>query len=383
MKRWKTVKQQKNVEKEIKKQKNSDMGAKKSKKAVILPIVIVALVCVVALVWALPHLPIKPEQQAPESYKGVLELWNVEAFEGGIGSREAWLINKAAKFERANTGLFIHVTTLTVDQLADKLSNDEPFDLITFTRGAGNLVQEKLAPISASMGFVKENFLISAQVDGKQYAMPLYTGAYCLFARIEQLSAEQLVENALTQTYTRKIGKNTVELQPMVCGFTPYNSPLSALALSGGRGKAKGISESVTQYQAYEQFVANRTAVTLLGTQRDIYRLTQRESNGKIEQLGFAPLGGYTDLVQYIGVSTTAGDKATACEDYISYLLSEATQSTLVNLSMFSVLEATFYTSDRYTQCEQLLGSAYVPNVFGDAEAISRQRETAIATLNM
>lgn len=386
MTRWKVVKQQSptdnNSENAPQKRKRRIAGVKKHRK-IIVPIVIVALVCVAILVWALPMLPIKPQQQSPESYKGVLELWNVETFEGGIGSREAWLINKSAKFEQANTGLFVHVSTLSVEQLEAKLNNNETFDLITFSRGVGNLIQDKLAPITANMGFVKDNFLISGQVDGKQYGVPLYTGAYCLFARVEQLPQEQLLSNALTQTYSRKVGKTTVELQPLVCGFTPYNSPLSALAMSGGRGKAGGISETTTQYQAYEQFVANRTAVTLLGTQRDIYRLTQKESNGKIEQLGFAPLGGYTDLVQYIGVSSFAGDKASACQRYVSYLLSEKTQQTLVNLSMFSVLETTFYTSDRYRECEQLLATAYVPNVFGNAEAITRQRETAVATLNM
>ena len=384
MTRWKIVKQspaEDNTE-TPQKRKRRIAGVKKHRK-IILPIVIVALVCVAILVWALPMLPIKPQQQSTESYKGVLELWNVETFEGGIGSREAWLINKSAKFEQANTGLFVHVTSLSVEQLETKLNNNESFDLITFSRGVGSLVQDKLAQVTSNMGFVKDNFLISGQVDGKQYAVPLYAGAYCLFARVEQLPQEQLLSNALTQTYSRKVGKTTVELQPLVCGFTPYNSPLSALAMSGGRGKAGGISESTTQYQAYEQFVANRTAVTLLGTQRDIYRLTQKESNGKIEQLGFAPLGGYTDLVQYIGVSSAAGDKASACQQYVRYLLSEATQQTLCNLSMFSVLETTFYTSDRYRECEQLLATAYVPNVFGNAEAIVRQRETAISTLNM
>ena len=386
MKKLKVIKQRKKdnkVETNASTIQAGETGVKKRKKIVILPIVLVVLVCAVALVWALPQLPVTPQQQAPVGYKGVLELWNVETFEGGIGSREAWLINKAAKFEQANAGLFVHVTTLTVEQLQAKLLNDEQFDLICFSRGAGSVIQERLAPISKNMGFVKENFLLSAQMDGKQYAMPLYSGAYCLFARVEQLSAEQLLTNALTQTYTRKVGKTTVELQPLVCGFTPYNSPLSALAMSGGKGKVSGIAESTTQYQAYEKFVGNRTAVTLLGTQRDIYRLSQKESNGKIEQLGFAALGGYTDLVQYIGVSTTAADKATACEEYISYLLSESTQSTLCNLSMFSVLETTFYTSDRYRECEQLLATAYVPNVFGDASAITRQREMARATLNM
>ena len=376
MSRLKTVKPRKE---KVKKTETSPTERKR-KKIIFVPIVVVALIAVVALAWALPHLPVKPQEQQGASYQGVVELWNVETFEGGVGSREAWIVNKSAKFESANTGLFVHVTTLTVEQLQAKLDNGENFDLICFSRGVGNIIKENLAPVTDNVGFVKDNYLLSAQVGGTQYAIPLYSGAYCLFARAEQLSQEQLVEKALSQTYTRKVGKTTVELQPLVCGFTPYNSPLSALAMSGGRGKVN-ISDQLSQYQAYERFVANRTAVTLLGTQRDMYRLSQKESNAKIEQLCFAPLGGYTDLVQYVGISTSAGDKADACLDYIKYLLSEEVQSTLVNLSLFSVVDNTFYTTERYAELEQALAKAYVPNVFGDSDAISRQRETAIETL--
>lgn len=355
---------------------------KQKRKFSILPLIVVALVCVVALVWALPHLPITPQQQQIASYQGVLELWNVEAFEGGVGSRESWIVSKSAKFEKAHTGLFVHVTTLTEEQLITKLAEGQTFDLICFSRGVGNAILQYLTPFSGKVNNVKENYLVSGQIDGQQYAMPLYSGAYCLFARAEQLPKDQLLQNALTQTYTRKMGKNTVELQPLVCGFTPYNSPLSALAMSGGKGRA-AVSEEVTQYQAYEQFVANKTAVTLLGTQRDIYRLSQRESNGKIEQLAFVPLGGYTDLVQYVGVSANVGDKATACVKYIEHLTSEETQSTLVNLSLFSVLTTSYYTAERYYACEQALGTAYVPNVFGNGEAITKQRQAAQMTLTM
>ena len=342
----------------------------------------VVVACAALLVWALPNLPQKPQTEQPLSYQGVVEMWNVESFEGGVGSREAWLTNRAAKFEAANKGLFVHVTTLTVEQVEEKLANGQSFDMICFSRGVGNLIEQQLAEYSGSIGAIRDNYLISGQLDGKQYAMPLYSGAYCLFARTEQLAADKLLSDALTTTHTRKIGKNTVELKPLVCGFTPYNSPLTALALSGGKGKAN-VSEDVTQYQAYEQFVANKTAVTLLGTQRDMYRLSQRESNGKIDNLGFVALTGYTDLVQYVGVSLTAGDKADACVSFIEYLTSVEAQSTLVNLSLFSVLDANFYTADRYAQCESTLGTAYVPNVFGDAEAIQNQRKTAKATLNM
>ena len=378
MSKLKVVKPEKE---KVRKQKSS-RKLPKNKLAAIATTLLVVAACAALLVWALPNLPIKPQTQQQLSYQGVVELWNVETFEGGVGSREAWLTARAAKFEAANKGLFVHVTTLSVEQAEAKLNEGQGFDMICFSRGVGSLVKEHLAAFTGSVGAIKDNYLVSGQLESKLYAVPLYSGAYCLFARTEQLAADRLLSDALTAKYTRKIGKNTVELQPLVCGFTPYNSPLSALALSGGKGKA-AVSDAVTQYQAYEQFVANKTAVTLLGTQRDMYRLSQRESNGKIENLAFAPLTGYTDLVQYVAVSAHAGDKSESCVKFIEYLTSEQAQSTLTGMSLFSVLDATFYTADRYALCESSLSGAYVPNVFGDADAIANQRQTAIATLNM
>ena len=345
-------------------------------------LVVLVVACAAMLIWALPNLPVRPQTQQPTNYQGVVEMWNVESFEGGVGSREAWLTNRAAKFESTHKGLFVHVTTLTVEQVEAKLAEGQSFDLICFSRGVGAVVKDRLAPYTGSVAAIKDNYLISGQVDGSLYAVPLYSGAYCLFARAEMVSSDRLLAEALTAKYTRKVGKNTVELQPLICGFTPYNSPLSALALSGVKGKAS-VDESITQYQAYEKFVANQTAVTLLGTQRDMYRLSQRENNGKIDKLNFAPLVGYTDLAQYVAVSASAGDKANSCVEFIEYLTSNEAQSTLVNLSLFSVLDTNFYTANRYAECERALSSAYVPNAFGDADAIYNQRKTASATLNM
>lgn len=367
-----------------KEKKPKEKRERKSVPKWILSAVIVVLISAVALAWALPALPVKPRTQPPLGYQGVIELWNVETFEGGSGSRSSWLTNKSAKFEKANSGLFVHVTDLTVTELADKLQNGQRFDLICFSRGVGSSVLEYLAPFNDSVGFVRDNLMISGQVDGKQYGVPLYAGAYCLFARSGQLSQDKLTTDALTATFTRKIGKNTVELRPLICGFTQANSPLTALAMSGLRGDASYIDESVTQYQAYEQFVANNTAVTLLGTQRDIFRLGQKESQSKIDELGFAPVGEYTDLVQYVGISKDCGEKRQSCIEYVKYILSEETQASLINLNMFSVLDKQLYSSNaRMSACEQALSSAFVPNAFVNGEVIANQRQTAKSTLKI
>lgn len=364
------------------KQAKERKARKKPPKYVFVAIAVIAI-AVLALLWALPNLPKKPQTLPNASYKGIIELWNVETFEGGSGSRSSWLTNKSAKFEAKNTGLFVHVTTLTEEEAKQKLNDGQTFDIVCFGRGTGSFVRQYLSPIDIDVKAVNDNMLLAGQFDGKQYAIPLYAGAYCLFARTNQLAENELLSKALTQTYTRKIGKNTVELSPLICGFTSNNSPLTALAMSGGQGNASGIAEDVTQYQAYERFVSNKTAVTLLGTQRDLYRLSQREQNGKIEALGFYPLTAYTDLVQFVGINANCGEKLSSCQSYLQYLISDEVQASLVNLSMFSVLDKSVYTDERYAAIERGLSKAFVPNAFADSDVIANQRQTAKATLGI
>ena len=165
-----------------------------------------------------------------------------------------------------------------------------------------------------------------------------------------------------------------------MCGFAPYNNPLVALSTAGVVGKFTP-DYTKSQYTAYEQFVDNKTAVTLLGTQRDLYRLTKRVELGKIEQLLFAPLPTYTDLVTYIGVNKNT-QYTSACLSYVQYLLSDAVQQTVADISMFSVTNQNLYSNDWYTQCQDVLARLHVPSLFADPQSINQERQTAQNMLN-
>ena len=98
-----------------------------------------------------------------------------------------------------------------------------------------------------------------------------------------------------------------------------------------------------------------------MGTQRDLYRLSQRERQGRIESLAFFPLRGYTDLVQYLSVHA---DAPACCDCFAEFMVSEKVQQSLADISLFSVLDEAIYTDQRYAEAEKLLKNAYVPNVF-------------------
>ena len=344
-------------------------------------VILLGVFVATTLICVLPKLPAKPYPAAKGSYKGVLEMWNIECFEGGVGSRQSWLTSRAAKYEGKNKGLYVHVTTLTAEQAADKLSSGETFDLVSFSRGIGATLLPYLAPTKAARD-MPDNMRQSATVGNVAYANAYYCGAYLLFSRGSELAEDKLKQECLTKTITRKIGKNTVTLSPMVCGFTQSNSPLTALLVDGCRGNASNLSEDVTQYRAYAAFVSHKSAVTLLGTQRDLYRLRKREADGKIEQLSVAPLVGYTDLVQYVAVGKSA-DNIAAAEAFAEYLLSAEVQATLVDIALFSPTGEASYTDPTYQRCAEGVLRAYVPNVFAPTESVTKQRADAVKGLEV
>ena len=336
-------------------------------------ILLLAVVCCILFV-TVPFLPDKPFAEGKQNVGcGVLELWNIESFEGGVGSRQTWLLKRASEFEQASKGLYVHVTTLTYEQAKDKLDSGERFDLVGFSRGVGNLFVDKLCSLSSPVG-LSENLRKSATLGSSMYAYPYYSGIYCLFARQSELSVSNLLAECTTKTVTRKVGKNTFTLQPLASGFAEFNSPYTALRASGVVGQIRQ-SEQWSQYVAYEKFVGHKSFVTLLGTQRDLYRLSRRVADGKIEPLSVLPLDGYNDLVQYVGVAAEC-ENIVAAKNFCNYLIADKSQSKLVDNALFSVLqEGDFYTDEVYVTCQKAVRSAFVPNVFDSPSVIAEQRK--------
>lgn len=349
-------------------------------KTKIISTVLLMLFCIAVLVFVFPRLT---DTQLPDKtlplQKCVLTMWNVESFEGGIGSRSAYITRCAASFESKHNGVYVHVDNVTLQQALQRLQNGDKFDLLCFPRGAGDLFAKELAPLSVSFAGVKQNVQASAMVGHQKLAAPLYMGGYCLFSRQSVLVADQLISKCLTTQVTKKVGKNEIELRPFVCGFWQFGSPLTALSMCNvGGGSAPDTQ--LTQYEAYDKFVAGDYAATLLGTQRDLYRLSKREANGKIDALSYVPLTTYTDLVQYLGVcsGTTAFNE---CEAFVQHMLSDSSQQRLTSVGMFSVLEKGVYSDERYVAMENALNDCYVPSAFCKEDAIAAQRQTALTLL--
>ncbi len=231
-------------------------------------------------------------------YKCIVNLWHVDSFEGGTGSRAEFLLGRAAAFEKNNAGVFVMVTPMTAENANEKFAAGERPDMISYGYGV---------EISGYSAIKSDKKCVYGQVDGDVYALPWCRGGYAVISN-EPLPEDKTLENAV-------VSKGA------------YTQPYAALALGGYTLKNY---EEKAPLDAYYAFVSGNADI-LVGTQRDVNRLNVRQMEAVI-----TPLSEYSDLYQYISVTAASAEKKAYAEMFIEFLLSEEAQKKVSNLGMFS-----------------------------------------------
>lgn len=321
----------------------------------------------------------------------VLTVWHVESVEGGVGSRCDWLKKRAREFEKRNKGVYLDVVKLTETQLADKLSQGQSFDIVSFGLGIGEMVLPRLVAFDSINDDVYRSFLNGGMINGKLYALPYMCGGYVLAARIRDLTSLtryiSLKESAFDCFTTKKTAKKTLDIFSIMTAASKNCCPLVGLSLLAN-GEKRDLSKvycepSLTQYGAYEKFLAGNTATILLGTQRDFWRLSTRVANGKISEICFAPLIDYTDLVQYVGLGNSRdATRMSLSESFASYLTSEAPQKKLSAVGMLSVVDVDVYADGVMREMAEGIKTAKTVNVFTSSAVLDNLYADAKKTIS-
>lgn len=346
----------------------------------ILAIITTTLILILALI-VLPQLPYTTNNSDTTTETVVLDIWHIETSEGGSGSRRAWLASTLQYIEKQHTGLYINTYTYTVDQMLTRLEEGYTCDLVSFGMGAGQYLLQYLQMYTGNLVGMS-NLLDSCAVDGVQYAVPYMAGIYGLFGRqsdLDSLGVTDIVSGALQSSYNKTVGKTTTYMYSVQCGYTVANNPLQALVSAGVSGVAEGVDYTMTQYIAYENFVGNKYATLLLGTQRDVYRVGNRVSQGRLDSIVYQPLP-YTDLVQYMGIMDTTNTEL--CIEIIEYLNCDSVQSSLSSIGMLSTTFVQPYTSNSWlVESQIMLATATTVSVYSDSVTVDNNRATSLALL--
>ncbi len=311
--------------------KKTDERVKKPVKIVILKIVTAcALVFCIAFTAVYGKYKISAgvtvKPKPPE--KTIISVWQIDTFEGGTGSRQRFLSENARAFEKANPEILVMVTTQTAESAKTAFENGLRPDLVSYGAGVElSGFSEINCGRNTACGLIGE----------KQFAAVWCRGVYALYENPEIIKTEY--EKTAVSAGNFNIPAAAFALSSAFGSKANDKAGVQNEAgiITDGRTGGEGLpifDESKTEYlspmDAYIKFVSGK-AKYLLGTQRDAVRLKNRGFSAKM-----TPLIGFSDLNQFISLTSTEQTKAVYAERFIQYLLTDEVQKKLNRINMFS-----------------------------------------------
>ena len=264
-------------------------------------------------------------------------------------SRAKFLERQAINFEKQNKGCYIVIQTMSLEQFELNIQNSKRPNMISFGIGASDKIANEFVELD-SKG-VRADLAKSGQYGSRQFAVPYILGGYVL------------IEN----------GSGAVGV-----GLKGTTNPLMAMQKNNLQIANFFDDVNLDSYDIYDKFLKG-SFETLLGTQRDFYRVQNRQQKGLMTDVNFKFLGGYTDLVQYVSVFRGDKTEEEMCKRFVSSLIEENTQNKLAGYNLFSTLSnVTLYKDGLYKDFEETLKQPLVcENAFiSKSEIESKKQES-------
>lgn len=271
-------------------------------------------------------------------YKAVLSIWQIDSFEGGKGSRASFLKRVSTSFSKKYKGVLTLVTSHTVNSAKKALEEGASPDIISV--GAVGLdfstYQKEVGNLSVEGGGI---------LGKERYFVPWAKSGYF---KIKKGNGEKIIVSEGN-----------------------YNSGAIALALSNLTFKSYKLLNTV---DAFNEFLISKDA-TLIGTMRDVVRLSNKNIECEIEVLG-----NFNDLYQYALI--TSKNSVYYSRLFIDYLLSSKVQKTLTEISLLSVSERGLYPDIIPFATLEKTKTTYTVSPFLDVNTIEKLKELAKEVLN-
>ncbi len=252
-------------------------------------------------------------------FYGVINVWQIDSFEGGKGSRANFLNEISKRFEKKNNGVYISVETITVEK-AEKLisSGQKRPDIISY--GSGVNLDESL--------FMKLNLNNIPTAIKKAYtekAVPWCMGAYFM---IGDSNKEKWGQDG----YLKQTKKGETKIYSIGVPKREGHTALRNINIG-----ENGLFEATSQ-EIFEAYNYSQKVIRMIGTQRDLYRLQGLEEKEKARE-GDITFLGYTDLFQYVSILNCDNLKKKEMMDkYINFLLETEQQNELGEIGLFPVM---------------------------------------------
>ncbi len=239
----------------------------------------IVLIALLIVLTPVSYCTLKGRETTDESVMMVIDLWQIDGFEGGKGSRAEYLSKKAGEcFDGEN--IYFRVTSLTDDAARMNIAEGNLPDVISYNSGF---------------------YGIAEYINDRHFAsMEWCNGCYCLITLDERADFSDVSP------------KNTI-----INGGKDNLAEVCAV-LEGIAG-----AEVAQPTNAYLHLLDGKYKY-LLGTQRDLFRFAARERECKIK-----PLNAFSDLRQNISIIASDGQRYAVCKEFIEYLTAHNEVSSL------------------------------------------------------
>lgn len=282
------------------------------------------------------------QEKVSSTEQTTLSIWQIDTFEGGVGSRRKFLFDVASKFEKKNPGVLIMVTNYTLDGVYKALEKGNKPDIISY--GCGVEI-DGLKELN-----VKTTFS-GGKIGKKTFAVPWCKGCYVLISKNKNLPTDKCLDN-------------------LIVSQGEYTQPLISLMFNGYT--AQNVKIYQPQY-AFSEFICGKSNY-FVGTQRDAVRLTYKDYNYSVY-----PLNEYNDLYQYLSI-TAEEKKLKICNQFCSFILSEEIQKTLKNIKLFSDVYKLNYEDESYINIEKTVHKKTL-STFTERQIIKELQEYSLRAI--
>lgn len=325
------------------------------------------------------------------TFQGVLEIWHIDTFEGGTNGKYQFLKGRALDFENSNKGTYFMVKNMTEKQCLLALENGQLPAMFSFAVGVGNKILDYLAQLNISNLNIRDDFLNAGKHGGQMLAYPWCRGVYSLITTTQRLQSvnkesNNLVSIATSCGYTKQLKNNKTKITySLAFGSAGYVSPQLAFATEHKNLVQTQTSIDInnttkTPYNAYCDFIEGKANI-LLGSQRDVARIENRISVGKIDNVVYQHLTAYTDLVQFFGITKNQTEQVyNTCAKFIEFICSNKVQQKLSNIGMFSINNnLQIYSAGEWQTIEnQTQKTCLVQNAFTTNQALTANKQACI-----
>lgn len=310
---------------------------------------IIVLVIVVVLFVFLPMVKMGEDDNyqlvldsfvgAKSKYQGVFEIWNIDTFEGGKISKTVALSNFAKDFQRKNKGAYIIVRNVSETECENLLKMGQVPDLFSCSYGVAEIIKPYLQAFSNGEFGLPNNFTEAGKNEkgelmGVAWCMNNYflisTPEYLTKSKVEIDDSFRLSDRIFEMGYDVALKNSTKTIYSCLFGSGKYQMPLKALE-SYNNIKVSSISEKAlnrdagktSSYSAYCDFIAGK-GVVLIGNYRDVIRMENRKSLGKVEDVVVEQVLNFSDMVQFLFLTKTDDVDKRECEEKFVKFVTES-----------------------------------------------------------